>query len=231
METTENLKKWQEYQDKRDLIFDFGFQTGLIRTYNQEEFELMQNVYYGGVPASIILLCPNLCKGYCLDRTLLLSVVLEDTDFQLVTASIDGLSLNPEYQEKLKNNKAIAYHRFLERKLKNGTTWVYDTSEGLVFEKYLYYKMHNPQIKKVNNRENTRGYIEFQEIKNSNLEQDKNILPLIIPNIEEIIDKTESIYDDVLREEVKRFKEQIGYDELIKKYEFHRKEKMSNAKI
>ena len=43
----------------------------------------------------------------------------------------------------------------------DGTTWVYDTSVGLVFEKSLYYKMQNPKITKVNNRSTTLKFLYY----------------------------------------------------------------------
>ena len=56
---------WNEYVSKtKQLIID-GLNNRKIRFYNKELIEKLRNIYSGGIPASILLLCNGMCNGYC----------------------------------------------------------------------------------------------------------------------------------------------------------------------
>lgn len=65
MATKLEKMKWNLYLKKRKRIIVFGLKTGLIHTYEEELIENLRHVYYGGLPASIVLLCKRLCSGWC----------------------------------------------------------------------------------------------------------------------------------------------------------------------
>ena len=210
---TEKLK-WSIWKKRTVLLTSYGIKTGRIHSYEKELIENLRHVYYGGIPASILLLCEEVCNGFCYDRGVLVTLGFSDDDFRVVDADIDGIKLNPKYIDKNRENQDPHYasHCFAERTKSDGTTWVYDTSMGLVIEKDLYYKMENPQITKINSKQETLNFCEYQDIKNSNINKDKYVLPLILPNIEYIASISSGIYHEELRQEIDLFKEKLDYD-------------------
>lgn len=213
--------KWIIYNKKKDILYYYGIHNGLIHSYEEELLEKLRHVYYGGVPASILLLCDKYCNGHCYDRGLLITLGFGDDDFKLVDADIDGIGLNPkiidEYNEAIEKGYTWnhpANHCFAERTKQDGSVWVYDTTMGLVFEKKLYYRMENPKITKINDRKATENYCEYQDIKKANFEQDKYILPMILPTFEKLADSEKQLYKERLKQEIKRFKEEIDYEGL-----------------
>lgn len=221
MATLKDKLRWNIYKRKQDLLFTYGLATGLIHPYEEELLENLRHVYYGGVPASIILLCDELCNGRCYDRSLLITLGFGDDDFRLVNGDINLFKLNPKLIDRYNEAISLGYewphqanHSFAERTKKDGTIWVYDTTWGLVFEKNLYYRINNPKIHKINNRQATEDFCEYQDIKNANFEQDKYILPMILPTIEKIVKSSNQPYTKVLLEEIVHFKEEIDYEGL-----------------
>lgn len=143
MATELELLKWNLYKKKYDILFDYGVRHGLIRPYDAQLIENLRHIYYGGLPASILLLHGNLSNGHCYDRGTLITLGFGDDDFHVVDADIDSLKLNPKCIDEYRYNNLsehYANHCFAERTTADGITWVYDTSLGLVFEKGLYIK-------------------------------------------------------------------------------------------
>lgn len=160
--------KWKLHKKRCDVLFDYGVKHGLIGAYDKKLIENLRHIYYGGLPASVLLLHGKLSNGYCYDRGTLVTLGFGDDDFQVVNADIDSLRLNPQCIDEYRTGNGsehFANHCFAERTLKDGTTLVYDTSIGLVFEKSLYYKLENPKITKVNDKETTLSflYCDFQQ--------------------------------------------------------------------
>lgn len=214
------------------MLFLYGIKNGLIHFFEKNLIENLRHVYYGGVPASIILLSRVLCGGYCYDRSLLITLGFdEDDDFKLVNGTIDGIKLSPYYIDNNSRNfdgtPNIHYgnHSFAERKTKDGRVFVYDTTIGLVIEKNLYYKIENPKINKINDKKAIFDFFEYQDIKHSNLENDKYILPLILPKIESTIEE-EYLCKELLKEEIERLKKEIEYDGICKEIEEDMKAKL-----
>ncbi len=211
--------RWKIYKKRYDMLYNYGVRHGLIFAYDKKLIENLRHIYYGGIPASILLLYRGLSKGYCTDRGTLVTLGFGDDDFQVVDADVDSLRLNPQYIDEYKNgngNDHFANHCFAERKLKDGTTLVYDTSAGLVFEKNLYYKLENPKITKVNNRESTLRFLYYDFLKDSDIERDKYALPLILPNIESRLVPTQPFYLAQLQQEIEILKREVDYDGVCK---------------
>jgi len=208
--------KWELFKLKKHRLLVSGLKKGLIKPYDEELVANLRHVYYGGIPASVLLLLDNYCQGKCYDRALLITFGFGDDDFRLVDADIDSITFQPRYVDKYRNSNDIHYgnHCFAERTTKDGITWVYDTTAGLVFEKDLYYKLQNPKITTINDKNAIKNYIEYQSIKNANIEQDKYILPMIMPHIEASVEKALPFYQSMVRDEIERFKKEINYDEI-----------------
>ena len=58
----QNLK-WKLFKDKEKKLHVYGLENGLIIPYNEELIEKLRNVYYGGMPASVILLSDGMTNG------------------------------------------------------------------------------------------------------------------------------------------------------------------------
>ena len=199
-----------------------GARRGLVKPYDPELIIKLRSVYYGGLPASILLYVGKLCSSYCYDRALLITLGFDkEDDFQLVDADVDSILLNPNFIERYRqfpNNIYHWAHHCIAERIEDGVTWVYDTSKRFKIEKNLYYELENPQITDINDKYSVMNYIEYQDIKNADLERDKYILPFVIPFIEETIEHQE--FDkELVKCELEIFKERIHYDALYQEVE------------
>ena len=187
----------ETHEKRYQSLLKYGVENGLVQPYEDELIKRLRTVYYGGVPAAILLFVDKLCNGYCYDRSMLITMGMDD--FLLVNGDIKSL--------ELKYGKESANHSWAES---NG--WVYDTSLGFKIEKNLYYKMEQPKINKINTKESCYDYFEYKEIINSNIEHDKYVLPMIIPIIERVV--PECLFSEYLKNELELFKERINYKDL-----------------
>ena len=208
--------KWELHLLKhKSLVFE-GTKKGLIHPYDSKTIERLRNVYYGGIPLSIILLSNQLCNGKCYDSATFISAGFGDDDFKIVYGDIDTLRLNPRYIDNYRkaNDSTWNYadHAWAERTDEDGITWVYDTTLGLVVEKNLYYKMEKPKTRHTNGKAKTIEFLKDQITYEP--ESNKYALPLIIPNIERTIKGSLPWYQDQLKQEIEMFKEKVGYDSI-----------------
>ena len=203
----------------------FGFKFGLIRGYSEYFLERLRNVYYGGIPASILLLNPKSCRGKCYDRAVLACFALEDIDYQVVHANIDSIRYNKatvkEVNYWLERGEKISdkypNHCFVEFK-SGSTTWVIDTTDGLIYEKHLYYLINHPDINCIRTKQETIEFPDYIDIANADIEKDKWVVPTLLPIIERQIEES-SLYKEQAKREIQLFKEHIHYEELCSHYE------------
>lgn len=219
--------KWKLFKNKQSFLFAIGVSLGLVRSYDTKTLENWRKVYYGGIPASIILLDDLLCNGQCYDRALLSTLGFGNDDFKIVHAAIDGIKLQPrfkihykdelkDYNDRIKNKQSTyADHCFVERTTKDGKVWVYDTTNGLVWDKKLYYLLEHPKVRLIRNKQETMDFCEYQDILNANINNDKYAALLILPLIEKHVDKI-TVYQDALKEEIELYKKEIDFDGLRK---------------
>ena len=141
--------RWKLYDFYCERLLVWGIGKGYIQPYSEELIEKLRDVYYGGVPASILLLCRFLTAGECYDRALLMSRAFldDDGDVQLVYASVADLKLNPAY---LGDNPD---HCFVERTTESGKRFIYDTSTGLCYTKWIYWLMNFPKVRHINGKD------------------------------------------------------------------------------
>ena len=123
---------WSIYKKKQKLLMLYGAANGLIKFYDKELMDKLRHIYYGGLPASILLLHEGLCNGKCYDRAPLLTLALDEYDYKVVYANIDSIKLNPIYSKLKIDNPSYAEHCFVEVTDNQGITWVFDTSSGLM---------------------------------------------------------------------------------------------------
>lgn len=216
MVTAEDQKRWEEYHEKRISKLIEGIENGLVQLYDDELLDRLRKVYYGSVPATILLLHRGMANGHCYDRAALVTLGFGDDDFRLVYADVNNIKLNPEYIDLYRGvDDGYADHCFAERVREDGTVWVYDTSSGFVFDRDLYYELENPVIRHTNDRKSTLEFLDNDFYRNADIERDKYALPLILPNLERNMEAVQPFYDELLRWEIDYLKENIDYDGIV----------------
>ena len=215
MSTKTRKLSWKLYYYKNKRLLEWGFKQHRITLYSEELIEKLRNISYGGIPASILLLCNTTSNGYCFDRALLLAQAFLDTDddVQLVYALIDGLRLNPAYEED-RNDPDFAKHCFVERITKDGAHFIYDTSTGMVYDKDIYWQIERPKVLHINGKKDIIEFLKTEEFAHDeDIERDKYIAPIMLPAIESTYGKPFEFYSKlgVLQREVDEYKKRINY--------------------
>lgn len=215
--------KWELQKKKFKMLLLWGLRHGYIFPYDDELIIKLRNIYYGGIPASIILLSNGMSNGHCYDRALLMSQAFLDSedDVKLLYASIDSLRLNPDY---IRDNPMYADHCFVERTTKDGRHLIYDTSCGFIFDKKIYWLMENPKIRKINDKDAIKKFLDEDcEKCTFNLENDKYVAPLILPMIESTFGRPTEMYSvkgiELLQREIEHYKNKIKYSDVVKEIE------------
>ena len=214
MATKIQKMKWELYQEKQRLLTNWGIVTGHIRMYDKDLIERLRNIYDGGIPLSILLLVDKMCNGFCYERALLLTLGLAEEDFRVIDATIDGIALNPNYIAENSQGKSDKFgeHRFVEVRSKNGKTHIYDTSAHLIYEKWLYQLIEKPKVNKIITKEELLPFHKYHH--ESQSDNDKYALPLILPMIESYAQSSHHFNREVLLKEIERFKQTIGYNQI-----------------
>ena len=150
--------------------------------------------YCNGIPVSVLLSCPQACLGNCETFSMLFTLGLGKSNFNLVYATINDLSLNPN------NQGSNCIHCFIEFNDTNNNQWVYDISTGLKYDKKLYYLIEEPVIYKVHNRDTIKEDELYNILINDKLE--------LGYSIEDIINLP--IKSNELVEEINAYKENMN---------------------
>lgn len=219
MATRLQRMKWELHQYKQKALLIWGLKNGLITPYDDQLIEKLRKVYYGGVPASVILLSNGMTNGHCYDRALLMSRAFlnDEDDVQLLYADIDSLKLNPKF---ISDSPLYADHCIVERITKDGRHLIYDTSAGFIYDKKLYWLMEHPKVRKINNKESIIKFLnEDEEFHPEDVERDKYIAPLVLPMIEKTFGRPTEMYSqlgiELLQREIEHYKKTINYDGVV----------------
>lgn len=219
MATRIQKMKWNLHSYKYKVLLIWGLKNGLITPYDDQLIEKLRKVYYGGIPASVILLSDGMTNGHCYDRALLMSRAFldDEDDVQLLYADIDSLKLNPKFISDL---PFYADHCIVERITKDGKHLIYDTSVGFVYDKKLYWLMEHPKVRKVNNKESIIKFInEDEDFHPEDVDRDKYIAPLVLPMIEKTFGRPNEMYSllgiELLQREIEYYKKTINYDDVV----------------
>ena len=216
MEETYKKIKWDLHNYKSKKLLLWGLKHGYIALYNDELIEKLRTIYYGGIPASILLLSDGISNGHCYDRALLMSRAFLDEkgDVQLLYASIDSLRLNPKFIDD--TDPLYADHCIVEV-ISDGNHFIIDTSAGFVYDKKIYWLMEHPKIRKINKKDSIIRFVESEEYYHpEDIERDKYASPLILPMIEMTYGRPNEMYSmlgiELLQREIEHFKETINYE-------------------
>ena len=216
--------KWKLYLYKQKELMLWGMRHGYSGLYNDELIIKLRTIYTGGMPASVLLLSHGMCNGHCYDRALLMARAFLDTedDVNLICADVDFLRLNPLYAEDEDPN--FADHCIVERITKDGKHIIYDTTQGIVCDKRLYWLMEHPKVRLIKNKQSIINQVREEEIyEPEDLERDKYSSIVILPMLELSYDFASEIYaikdGGLLKREIEHYKKVIGYNEIRKEVE------------
>ena len=110
----------------------------MITPYDGHLIKKLRKVYYGGIPASVILISDGMTNGHCYDRALLMSrAFLDDEDsVKLIYADIDSLKLNPKF---ISDSPLYADHCIVERMIIYVSSFLKAVAFNKSLELFLYY--------------------------------------------------------------------------------------------
>lgn len=222
MESNKTIEeKWVAWRKKEYNLMLEGIKNGTIRIYNEDEIIKGREIYFEGLPASIILLSTYLCNGRCYDMSFLVArLFLKDentTDLKLIYADVASLRLNPKYI-----NDSDLEHCVLYRKTKDGKKLIYDTSAGYVFNVEEWVKLESPTNMSYHDKETINkaldNYAKNYPLKISYIPE---AVLLQLPEIEKHYDDFDEQYAwkgvEILQKEVEIFKEKIDYKNIKEK--------------
>ena len=173
--------------------------TKKILPYEEELIEKLRDINYRGIPLSIVLLSSELCRGECYTMSMNLSRAMDN--FTLVHGDVNFLPLNDEYPN----------HSWVER---NG--FVYDTTDGLRWDKKLYYKLFRPVVREVYDENTVCTYDDYQYVLNrAKKDEDMTVLALMIQHIEDIESSSHYVNNKRLLSEINFWRERNG---IIEKF-------------
>jgi hypothetical protein len=221
-------EKWLSWRKKEYDLMMNGLEKKTIRLYNEEEIVKAREIYFEGLPASIILLSTYLCNGRCYDISFLVARLFlddEDTiDLKLLYADVDSLRLNPNYV-----NENNLEHCVLYRKTKDGKRLIYDTSVGYIFNSEEWAKLESPTNISCHDKD---VIIKALDKYMKDYPEKVSYIPeaalLLIPEVEEHYNDLDEQYAwkvfEYLPREVELFKNKINYNKLKEEYKDKLKE-------
>lgn len=200
---------------KMDNMLVWGLKNKKVFPYPDELFDRLRPYSWGGFPVSIALFVNELCNGFCYDRANMMQLAFEDC--KIVHADIETLRITTGGDE-------FAEHAFVVTPEFGGNReWVVDTSAGLIYDKDFYFKLEKPKINRVISKEDCMKFRDTKELIVNNFEEEKYVLPLTLPFIEQAIRSSIWLgtvgYREKTLAEIEKFKQAVGYDDIAKEIE------------
>ncbi len=210
--------EWNLYKFKANQLLVWGLKNQCVTLYDDALIKKLRDIYYGEIPASILLLSNAMSNGHCYDMALLMARAFleDDGDVNLIYASVDNIRLNPKFSNSC--DPSYSDHCIVERVTKDGKHLIYDTSSGFVYDKELYWKMEHPIVRQVRNKDSIVEYVKStEECHSEKAKEYKSILSLLI------LTSIENSYHSelyarpgimLLQREVEYFKKKIMCEEI-----------------
>lgn len=200
---------------KMDRALIWGLKHKKVFPYPDALFDRLRPYSWGGLPVSITLFVNELCNGFCYDRANMMQLAFKDC--KVVHADIETLRITTGGDE-------YAEHAFvITPEFGGNREWVVDTSAGLIYDKDFYFKLEKPKINLTLSKEECMSFRDTKELIVNNFEEEKYILPLTLPLIENAIRSSVWLgtvgYREKTLDEIEKFKQAIGYDEIAKEIE------------
>ena len=133
--------RWRIYDRLRRQLTVWGLRHGYAWPYGEALLGKLRTIYYGGVPASILLLCNGMSNGHCYDRAALMARAFldEDGDVRLIYASVASLRWNPLYADYIRDDASMSEHCFVEITETDGRKLILDTSSSFIFKVITFF--------------------------------------------------------------------------------------------
>ena len=215
--------RWGIYDWLRRKLIIWGLRHGYAWPYGEALLEKLRTIYYGGVPASILLLCNGMSNGHCYDRATLMARAFldEDGDVRLIYASVASLRWNPLYADYIRDDASMSEHCFVEITETDGRKLILDTSSSFIWDKRLYWLMERPSVRMTRSKSEIKEFVEADDYYDpEDLEISKYWMPLILPMIELTYGRNTEMYSqpgiEMLQREVELYKETIDYDSVCR---------------
>lgn len=138
-------------------ILEKALDEGKILCFEPELIENLRTIKYYGLPLSIILLCKEFCRKECFQMAINISRGMND--YKIVLGDVNYFDINGKYPN----------HSWVE---KDG--FVYDTTDGIKWDKELYYSLFKPVIHASYTKETVKDY----EYYNTVIEQSSITIPI-----------------------------------------------------
>jgi hypothetical protein len=203
-----NSNEKQRYSVFSKGLCEYGLRTRqkLVNPFPPKFLNRLRPFLVGGVPVNVLIALNEMCTGKCYNRARLAVLGLDD-GCELVHAKIDSLWDHV-------NEYADAGHAFAECDDK-----VYDTTAGLMFDRDFYYEMERPQIERKLTKSEVIAEPSVEAIIAEDTDTGKYALPLILPNLEIMLNlTTEPItqyYKPYIERELAQHKRGINYEQFI----------------
>ena len=170
-------------------IMQKHLQNGEIMPYEDELIERLRNLYYEGLPLSIVLHSNYFCLTWCHHMAFQLSRGMDN--FKLIRGNINV------YPEKAEPN-----HSWVE---KDG--FVYDTTDGFKWKKEIYYKYFEAVPIEIYDKDNYMSFDFYQtELTRTKVKLDDINILLVLELIELLESEDPSINHYTLLEEINIFR-------------------------
>lgn len=201
-------------------LFRWGLKHGKICMYGEGLVERLREVYWGGLPGSILLLSRQMCEGFCYDRTQLMARAFLELpgEIRIITASVESLRV---LQSPWKRLPGDDLHCVLEWREPDAGVWIIDTGIGVLIQRWLFWLMFFPRKAQVLEREKFEkldALIREEDFAPEDVDLYKYWAPMFLPIVEECFAKPLELYGDPengrLKQEVELFKEKIDYERV-----------------
>jgi len=195
---------------KMDKMLIWGLRHKKVFPYPDALFDRLRPYSWAGFPVSIALFVNELCNGHCYDRANMMQLAFKNC--RVIHADIETLRITTGGDE-------YAGHAFvITDEFGGGHEWVVDTSVGLIYDKDFYFKLEKPKIKLTLSKEDCMNLRDIKELIAHNFEEEKYVLPLTLPLIENAIKNSKWLgtvgYREKTLSEIETFKQAINYNAI-----------------
>lgn len=178
--------------------------------FPEELFYKLKDLNLNGMPMGFTLMASELCNGKCYERSTELSFAFDDcTQYYADIHSLKKNSITKSAEAK--QNLFSDEHAFLEN---NGM--VYDTSNGLVFDKDLYWRIEKPNVHLTYTKSQCTERLRLLGIFSQQPEDYKLLLLLAVQCYKKILKDPQYLSTKVnqkfLQSEFTKFLKEVDYD-------------------
>lgn len=192
---------------KKILLTKEGILMGKIKPYDEALIDELRDVYYNGLPCSLMLLCSSV---HCSNRHLIIAQGLKG-NYKLIRANVESKKFYKDDNTVLN----ISDHYFIEQVDENGVTWVYDSAIFGIVEKNLYYTIEKPEILEEYDAPATDELCKDSKFSGAETtDYSINVLLSIIDTVAN--NEDDDVYKEMLQKEVQIFKESSVYQTFKK---------------